>query len=335
MEGPRGARIDEFEELMNLLGQAYGYPERGWFPSHYPHLYRQDPESLKNNLIIKDEGRIVAHVGLFPLQLTVGGEVIKVGGIGGVATHPDFRGRGHMKKILGLAISRMAAGDYAFSILWGDRQRYGNFGWELGGRNLVVNLTPRSLLWKGIKPLKGEGYNGHSEETEKIMALHEREALRAERSGKDYSLLMQRAGTETWIGNSSYLVLSEGQGIRPVIESGGDPREFLSLCLWLIQDLKLEMLRVWRPYQDSRTTRALIEASAGWYIEPLGLIKLINLDKILERFREQISQEERAAISFLTDPERETVKLLFGFTPDKERGMDLPLRFYLWGLDRV
>lgn len=57
MEGPRETRIDEFEELMDLLCESYGYENKDWFLLHYPHIYSRDPQKLKIILLLKKMGK--------------------------------------------------------------------------------------------------------------------------------------------------------------------------------------------------------------------------------------------------------------------------------------
>ena len=49
---------------------------------HYGHIYQKNIENVKNNFIIKDNGRIVSHTGVFPLEVLVGRSILKVEGIG-------------------------------------------------------------------------------------------------------------------------------------------------------------------------------------------------------------------------------------------------------------
>ena len=67
-------------------------------------------------------------MGIFPLTGVVGDAEIRIGGIGGVATLPEFRGKGYMSNLMECSIQKMTEDKYSISILWGDRQRYANFG---------------------------------------------------------------------------------------------------------------------------------------------------------------------------------------------------------------
>lgn len=327
MEEIREAKLEEFEELMAFLARAYGYDEIDWFPKHYGHIYQKKSENIKNSLIIKDDGKIVSHVGLFPLEVMVGKSIFKVGGIGGVGTDPDYRGRGLMGKLIKLAIDRMESGGYTFSVLWGDRQRYANYGWEFGGRNLVIALNSRSLTREKIEPLNIRRYNGRQNDTEQIMAIHEKERLRVGRSVEKYKLLLEKEGYEVWLGKESYMILSGKGELRDAVESGGNPSEILSMANTFIKEMGVNEVRVFRPYEDSRINREIMGASFRWLVESLASVRVINFDKTLEGFKKAAQEEGRNRCSW---PENEEELL---------RKMALPsdnlLDFYIWRLDYV
>jgi predicted GNAT family N-acyltransferase len=57
-------------------------------------LLRWRPKEL--HLIVEDEGRAVAHIGVVQTTVRVGGREVSVGGVGGVVSVPEARGRGHV-----------------------------------------------------------------------------------------------------------------------------------------------------------------------------------------------------------------------------------------------
>ena len=327
MEKARETRLDEFDELMAFLARTYGHDDVEYFPTHYPRLYRKEKENLKNSFIIKDNGRIVSHVGLFPLDVLVGKTILKAAGIGGVGTDPDYRGQGLMGKLINFAIDKMEKQKYAFSVLGGDRQRYGNFGWELGGRRLLFTVTLRSLMWEGIEAGETRKYNNQPQDLEKIMAFHEAERLKVKRSKNTYQLLMKKAGTEVWVGKESYIVLSGEGKIQNAIESGGSPSEILSLTLTLIKEKELDVIRIKRPYENSEINNALLDASSGWTVETLCSIKIVNFARTLEGFQKAAPQEHREKYRW-PENEKQLVKKMA--LPD-----DNMFNFYIWECDQV
>ena len=319
--------MEEFDELMVFLARAYGYKEPDWFQQHYGHIYQKNPASIKNSLIIKDSGRIVSHAGLFPLEVMVGKGSLKVGGIGGVATDPDCRGQGLMARLLKFAIEKMEKEAYAFSVLWGDRQRYGNFGWEGGGRRLLVSVNERSLTAGGVKEGDAVKYDGKEKDIEKIRTFHEREKFKVKRSEKTYHLLMEKSGVEVWLGKDSYMVLRGEGKFQDAVESGGDVFGFLSLALSIIKKKGLEGIRISRPYEENRMNREILRASVRWWQETLCSIRIINFSRTLEGFRKAMEGKAKDKVRWPKD-EKELVQKM---SLSDDNGVD----FYIWSLDHV
>ncbi|OAR27602.1 GNAT family N-acetyltransferase [Streptomyces sp. ERV7] len=53
---------------------------------------------------VRHEGRLVAHAGLLPLRMAVGGVETRMMGVGGVAVAPDLRGHGLARQVVGAAV---------------------------------------------------------------------------------------------------------------------------------------------------------------------------------------------------------------------------------------
>lgn len=69
-------------------------------------------------LIETDDGEPACHVGIYFRTVTWNGQNVHIGGIGGVATHPDFRRRGYASIALNAAAQTMRDHDAAqFALL--------------------------------------------------------------------------------------------------------------------------------------------------------------------------------------------------------------------------
>ena len=113
----------EYQKTMRFLENAYGH-SYNHFAYAYPSLMREENFSPENISVITEDNKIVSLIRLFPLDLIVGENKIKTGGIGSVATDPEVRGKGYMVKLLNYNIKRMKEEGYALSVLGGDRYRY-------------------------------------------------------------------------------------------------------------------------------------------------------------------------------------------------------------------
>ncbi len=52
------------------------------------------------NLWLRSEGEFVSHVGVVDRTITVGGQPLRIGGVGAVATAPEWRRRGYARQLM-------------------------------------------------------------------------------------------------------------------------------------------------------------------------------------------------------------------------------------------
>jgi GNAT superfamily N-acetyltransferase len=140
-----------------MLDLAF-WVSRGFPPEmsrEYSHIYNL--KNLDRMQIIKEDNRVVSHIILWPVTLTIEGIPFKVGALGGAATHPEYRGRGYSTILLKHCLRLMQAQGYDFSVLWTGGAKAP--GWELGGRalnyvilreraNALPELRDSALEWQ-------------------------------------------------------------------------------------------------------------------------------------------------------------------------------------------
>lgn len=64
-----------------------------------------------------DQGQLVSYTGVVRREGTWDGNPVTIGGVGGVATHPDHRGRGYAALGMGRALDFLAGNDTDFALL--------------------------------------------------------------------------------------------------------------------------------------------------------------------------------------------------------------------------
>ena len=131
---------------MDLLNYSFGFSHGPHdFPALLPKLYRPTDRHMGCNYAIRRGGRLAAAVGVFPMVWRVGGAALRVAGIGGVSTHPRFRGRGLMTALMRHCVQESRAAGHALSWLAGRRRRYRHFGYEQCGTELLFTLERDDL----------------------------------------------------------------------------------------------------------------------------------------------------------------------------------------------
>lgn len=145
---------DQYMEFINLVFRFEPGPESG-FLHILPKLYKPCYHPCENAIVLKENGKILAAVGIFPMEAHVGGQNLKVFGIGNVSVHPEARSRGYMKQVMNAALQEMIAQGGAYSALGGLRRRYQYFSYERCGQSFHFFVTPNCVQHQigGVVPL--------------------------------------------------------------------------------------------------------------------------------------------------------------------------------------
>lgn len=132
-------------EFLNEVFFSEEEPEnRRDFVSLLPKLYKEKYSHCENNFIVSENGEWKGAVGLFYDDLYICGEKIKCAGIGNVAVSKDCRGKGYMKDCMKMSMQDAIEMNADFSVLGGQRQRYGYFSFEPAGSLYSFVFTNRN-----------------------------------------------------------------------------------------------------------------------------------------------------------------------------------------------
>lgn len=288
----RHIQQNEWDSFMRFLETSYGQA-LGFFMSHNPHLYRPDEACLDYFYVIEDKGKIVSHVGLFPLNAVADGVKITLGGIGSVATLPEERGKGYMGKLLLHVIPRMQELDMPLSVLWGNRQRYGNFGWELAGEKIVLNFNELSMTKAGIQPALSIQEVDPQRAATKVGLLYVNQRFWIER-GKGLQRILCRSGNRVWIGDDGYLC-GERAGdkllVNEVVSLSGKETSFI---MAVMERCFIKQAEITVCSQDDGYLDRLIKPAHGWYFQPEGEFRINNYIKLLKTFKSMLEERARA-----------------------------------------
>ena len=208
----------DFGEAMDLLNYAFSYDHGPHdFPSLLPKLYRPTEDLMRCNYAIRRDGRLVAAVGVFPLTWHVGGAALRVACIGGVSTHPRYRGRGLMRALMRHCVEEIRAAGHHLSWLSGRRRRYRHFGYEQCGTELRFTLERDDLQAAGVD---GTGIEfRRMTEDDSLLAdahrMHAGQPMRCERPLAEFVAICS-----SW-NNRPYAAVA-GSGLAGYLIAGGD-----------------------------------------------------------------------------------------------------------------
>jgi predicted N-acetyltransferase YhbS len=288
----RNLRLEEFSRLMRMLERSFGH-SYDFFRREYPHLYRPTAEACRWAYVVEEDGALVAHVGLYPLEIVNQGISIRVGGIGGVASVPEVRGKGYMSRLLRHVVDEMRAQNHVLSWLSGDRQRYNTFGWEMAGLAYRLTFSNRSLTWGGspltildLEPVLPWAA------ASTIAGFVDESCCHTIRPTLD--LLLRKQGVRAWVGEDGYaLAQAEGRHNLHLLELVSTEAQERRWLHTLLQMTGAEQV-IWQMGGGDTVRLARLQPWAvGWGMTGDDMYRVNDLVGLLRRYRPLL--EQRAA----------------------------------------
>jgi len=356
-EGPRMARPGEGAEVLRMISRVFpGTREMGpgWsMLSEYPHLYGDMEAHLDWCFVVRHEGRIVSHCGVYPLEFVGGDSRVLCGGVGAVATLNEYRGQGMMAALLDYSTEYMRGHGMPVSILWGDRTRYARFGWEPAGEKLGFRIDGRSAETLRKYDDRVVELKDPEPRAAEMHALHRALPVRVERTPAVFPLVMRKVNRRVFCAVRGHRIVAYAlarswggkNGVTwGVEETAGSAEGVLSLYRWFASRPGTRVVHGEVPFAPVPYLQALFGAMDFWRssVGCLGQIKVVDRPALLRAY----------GLGVLDRPVRglkwnvlEQARLLFGPLPPRAilrsgaalRALDrrLPLPFYLWPSDHV
>lgn len=236
------ADFDEAMDFMNMVFSMSGGQTD--FAALLPKLYRPDDRLMRDNLAIRRNGRLRAVVGSYPMQLQVGQAVLSVRGIGGVSTHPAERKSGLMRQLMLATLAEMDEEHCALSILGGQRQRYGYYGYEQSGRTMSISVNKSNLrhFFRECQPgllrftqITRDGTDQPENAIRLMKTWHDQQRVYMHRREADFLTILQSWYSQVWLASDEqqtplgYLVAnSDGTSVSELIAA--DPKSILDIA---------------------------------------------------------------------------------------------------------
>lgn len=291
----RNVRLEEFEAFMGFLNRSFGFVP-GTFQRSYPHIYRPTEALCRSAFVVEREGRIVSHVGLYPIEVVMDGSKMLVGGIGGVATLRAERGKGHMTRLLYRVIDEMRVRGYCLSWLGGDRQRYNAFGWERAGMTYELVFSQRSLDRQRVQ---AAGIRGLSpEEMASVVERYQHQTpFHAHRP--DLALQLHKADLWLWAADDGYVIVrGPAYGSLSILElvsaSGREAEMVRAVMEWTGRD---ELSWVLCAGEDERLAR-LLPYARHWRAGGWPMYRIVDLARFLSLAKPMLSHRAQGVRDF-------------------------------------
>lgn len=291
----RGTKEDE-KELLEVIDDVFFSEDdeatKRNFLELLPSLYKEQYSPGYNNLIIKEDGAIKAAIGCYPREVTAAGRSLKVMGIGNVAVAKDSRRKGYMVELMNLAVDIMKNEDYDYSLLGGDRQRYGYFGYEPIGSSQRFSINRNNISHVAGKDFKTtftakEVTEADTATVDKIVELYKSLPYHMNRTRENCLDVLR-----SW-RSVPYAAFENGEfkGYFSVQKFGGlqeikavNVEDTLNLILCAMDVIGTESVGFSLPVFDVDFCDYMIKICSGSAINNADMINIFNFAKFIEAF---------------------------------------------------
>jgi predicted acetyltransferase len=133
---------DEMEPLLNLMCEAFEMDLDAARPIFYSDPYLD----VRNRYVLRVNRSIASCLTVVERECWIGEAIVRVAGIAGVATLPDYRRRGLAGRLLTETVQLLAGRGFHIAALFpSSRNYYQNYGWETGGSQHAAHVERATL----------------------------------------------------------------------------------------------------------------------------------------------------------------------------------------------
>lgn len=265
-EGPRLIRREDFPGSRRLIEASFG---QSW------EVDDSNSPFTGETWLMTSDGQPVSQISIFWTELAVENATITIGAVGGVCTHPDFRGYGLASRLMKQCTLRLAREDATLMLISGGRGLYTRLGAVPAGRLAAFTLQPDALpplrSQYTIRPARPEDaavcaslYQAEPVHFKRKLALIE-DRIRSSRGGpsEEAFYMVEQAGASASV---AYFWLSpawnepeepELDGTRGLLEYAGSREALAGALPQAANLLRPRALRVWVPWQDTALIQLL------------------------------------------------------------------------------
>lgn len=229
IEGPRGCRASEFEEVIALINSVFRAGTDQDIRTDYPLVFNHS--KMEYMRILKVGEVVVAHVPVWPREALAGDDRLQFGIISPTVTHPDYRRRGYATLCLRDCVRIMEENGLPLSVLWTLEATfpfYQQSGWEaVGTQGRLYRLLPEEHALFESDPFNVVQYDPkNTDMLNAMMRLHDAEPHRIARTNDEYHALFSLPKTKIFLAMNgekviAYLTFGEGTNKPGIIEGGG------------------------------------------------------------------------------------------------------------------
>ncbi len=148
IQGPQEMQEEWFDSLFAMIDAVFRPDGVRSMRSDFP-VFLSNANS-GNLFVCRAEGEVICHIGYLPVTLSFFGHSVKLGMLGAVATHPQWRGRGLGTATLRYAFRKAAGQNISLMMISGSRGLYERNGARSVGSFAEYSLPAEALTCNGV-----------------------------------------------------------------------------------------------------------------------------------------------------------------------------------------
>jgi predicted acetyltransferase len=343
-------------------------PDLGWsITSEYPTAISES--NLNNIRIITESDEVVSHALIRPMIIKTPVGLFKIAGLGSVVTSTEHRKQGHSTKIIESCLDAAKAHGCDFAILWTNLYDfYRKLNFELAGTEYSA-LVDRDLN----APAEGtaaqlkflESNKIAPEAIHRLYSQHTVTSLRTLDETRKYLQIPNSRVYTAWDQTGvlrAYAIEGKGADLNGYVHEWGGGVGALIELFTHIRKTQNRPINVIVPWHSQNLLRAFKSQGLQMHEGFLGMVKILNVNNLFSKIKRHArglgvndlileSRDGKFYLGagenvFMTDSERDVVKLIFGplkaseihnFGKETSDILEkvLPLQMWVWGWDSV
>lgn len=286
----RCGEASDFDELCKTLNDSFldSNPTGKLLQDKHPHIISNTEEKIKQWLVVVEDGRIASGLQVVPRLLKLDKVTLPSALIGNVFTHPDFQGRGYISQLFKKVEEVLNEQKIPLSYLSGDRFRYQRYGWEKAGWSRLYQLSSFAASKSKVNDAVRR-FEGREEDIVRMYEAFSSLKYREERTLDAYHKVLPAREQVRYIAErgSKFAYLSLVGNY--IAEWAGDVQALEALLTYFAirGDYSLPCPSV---HLGPEIESLLWRLSERYSKEHMGMIKIHNLDQVLDTFSPFLSE---------------------------------------------
>jgi predicted acetyltransferase len=210
LDGPRLIRREELLDSIRLFRISFGGPE---IEEEEEILTSYVPPRRGGTYALLHEGKPISQIGIFHDQIKMFDGMIPTGSIGGVCTHPDYRGRGLASHLLKHCAQQLVKEGARLMLISGDGEVYTRLGNVLQGKYMTFSIQLDQI--RQWRPTPSDLVLRRATDADALICsqLYQSESVHFVRKTSDFSSALHDPMRNTYIHADQWIIERAGQAM--------------------------------------------------------------------------------------------------------------------------